>query len=126
MELPVVQPARLPALASRWIVEALGTLPPAQTYSTCDACVKLPRPGEAMGEDHYHPDTKCCTYLPSLYNFQVGAILDDPEVAGRASVEARIAAGVGVTPQGLEGLTFFDWVDQRGRFGRDPAMRCPH
>ena len=45
--------------------------------ATCDACVKLPPPGEPMGPDHYHPAVKCCTYLPVLYNFQAGALLYD-------------------------------------------------
>lgn len=122
MRLEVVQPARLSAIASRWTIEAIGTLPPAELLSTCHDCVQV-REGE------YHPATKCCTYLPTLRNFQVGALLDDPQVsaAGRASVEARIAAGRGVTPYGLEGPNWFDALDYRGNsFGRDPALRCPH
>lgn len=128
MQLPVIRPAQLPALSARWTVAALGALPPAEQLATCDQCVQLPAAGQPMGEDQYHPDTKCCTYLPVLYNFQAGALLDDPAVSaeGRASVEARIAAGQGVAPHGLEGTNAFIAIYRQEQFGRDPSLRCPH
>jgi hypothetical protein len=134
MQLPLVQAAqevervRLPALAASWVKGALGSLPPAEKLATCHACVKLPAPGEARTAEHFNPDTKCCTYLPILHNFQVGALLDDPEVsaAGRASVERRIDYGVGVTPLGLLGnhAYYSRYNDQT--FGRDADLLCPH
>jgi hypothetical protein len=60
------------------------------------------RPGQAML--FFNAETKCCTYLPALYNFLVGSILTDKDPAfavGRASVEARLDAQVEVTPLGL-------------------------
>ena len=47
----------------------------------------------AQPETGYNPETKCCTYMPELWNFLVGRILDDDSAdtaLGRASVEARI------------------------------------
>ena len=132
MHLPLVQPplpqARLPALAARWTEAVLGALPPAEQRTTCEACVKLPNPGEPLLKTHFNPATKCCTYLPVLHNFQVGALLDDPQVAaaGRASVERRIDGGEGVTPTGLIGTAAY--YSQYGDevFGKEAALLCPH
>lgn len=92
----------------------------------------LAQPGSRTdGDLFFDPRSKCCTYVPSLPNFLVGRILRDrsPEsAAGRASVEARIEAGVGVTPAGLAqppvyGLRYRSAADA---FGRSVALRCPH
>ncbi len=80
----------------------------------------------------FDPRVKCCTYIPTLPNFLVGRILldGDPALApGRASVEARIDAGVGATPAGLEQPQPFGVLYERGgieTFGHSTAMRCPH
>lgn len=130
--LPVVvpprPPAKLPPILARWTQEILGELPPSEPRSTCDACVKLAKPGEEYGPRHYHPDTKCCTYLPVLLNFQVGLILDDPEVSeqGKRSVEWRIEQGEGVSPVGLTTTPSYDIRYNDDSFGRDPGLMCPH
>ena len=135
MHLNIVQPlaadaprARLPELQERWVQSLLGELPPAETRTTCDACVKVPAPGEPMGPKSFHPDTKCCTYLPVLHNFQVGALLDDPRTspAGLASLQQRIDADVGVTPVGLIGHAEYFARYSNESFGRDPSLLCPH
>lgn len=135
MQLPLVQAdpseaprARLPRLQESWVIGLLGELPPAETRTTCEACVKVPPPGEPMGPKQFHPDTKCCTYLPVLHNFQVGALLDDPETspAGLASVQKRIDDDLGVTPVGLIGQADYFARYSNESFGRDPTLLCPH
>jgi hypothetical protein len=81
---------------------------------------------------YFHPDTKCCTYIPDLPSFLVGRILDDGDPAlapGRATVEQRIDARVGVTPLGLHRppvhLLLYQHGAQSG-FGRAVSLRCPH
>jgi hypothetical protein len=79
----------------------------------------------------FDPQTKCCTYLPFLPNFLVGMILRDgsPEMAeGRASVERRLAAQIGVTPLGVDQVTKFQLLYRHSSasFGRSPSLRCPH
>ena len=80
----------------------------------------------------FHPETKCCTYIPALANFLVGRIVmdDDPALApGRASVEARIDARLGVTPLGIERPAVHALLYQvgvGGAFGRSRTLRCPH
>jgi Fe-S-cluster containining protein len=86
----------------------------------------------AWGGPYFEPDVKCCTYLPTIWSFLAGRILEDlsPEAAeGRASIERRIDAGLAVTPLGL-GRTpvyqlLYQQVDIRS-FGRTRSMRCPH
>ncbi len=106
-----------------------GPLPP-EPLATCSACAKLPKPGEPPPADAYHPDTKCCTYLPMLHNFLVGALLADPDPAfatGRATVEARIDSGEGMTPLGLYATQeYLSRYDAGARFGKDLSLRCPH
>jgi hypothetical protein len=80
----------------------------------------------------FEPETKCCTYVPALPNFLVGAILDDDDpalAAGRASVETRIAARVGVSPLGLQAPVVHRLLYRAGgehAFGRARTLRCPH
>ncbi len=74
---------------------------------------------------------KCCAYLPRLYNFLAGRIMsdDDPQAAaGRGTVEARIKAGVAVTPLGLEQTRTFSvlYDHASAAFGRNRTLKCPH
>jgi hypothetical protein len=74
---------------------------------------------------------KCCTYVPTLPNFLVGRILLDPapeSAAGKASVEARIVAGAGVSPAGLAQPAAYGLLYESApeAFGRSVSMRCPH
>jgi hypothetical protein len=124
-----------------WIEALVGGPIPAEFEATCDRCAMLPaasspaagpsRTAEPEGDLFFDPRVKCCTYVPSLPNFLVGRILLDhaPEsAAGRASVEARIAAGVGVTPAGIEPPRAHEllYANAPAAFGRSVAMRCPH
>lgn len=78
----------------------------------------------------FRADAKCCTYVPAIVNFLVGALLRDlPPGPGRVSLERRVAEGVR-TPHGLDVTD-----DERRRyaalveadqFGRAPDLRCPH
>lgn len=80
----------------------------------------------------FKPETKCCTYVPTLRNFQVGLILhdDDPSfAAGRATVEARLDGRVAVTPAGIGPLPVQAELYRLGgvhAFGKNRTLRCPH
>ncbi len=124
----------LAPLHARWLEAALGGKIPSEPHATCESCVMLPVPGGADGARDavfFNPKTKCCTYLPRLHNFLVGAILADeaPDMAeGQARVLERIGRKVGVTPLsvgagGAYGL-MYDHGD--GVFGHSEAMRCPY
>jgi hypothetical protein len=102
-----------------------------ETTATCGDCAMCaPVDGPAEPDTHYFdPRVKCCTFTPILRNFIAGRILLDPDPAlahGRASVEARIAAGAGVTPLGLGRASPAPGADIGARFGRDEALLCPH
>jgi len=133
MQLPVApEPVHSPfaPLQARWMDELFqGPLPP-ERLATCSDCAKLDKPGAPPDPEAYNPETKCCTYLPMLHNFLVGALLEDgdPQLAsGRATVEARIDAGEAVTPLGLYATQeYLARYDAGARFGRDLSLRCPH
>ncbi len=103
---------------------------PREENATCGDCAMLPPPGVASTGRHlFSPSTRCCTYVPELANFLVGAALTDasrPE--GAASLRARMAGGANVSPLGLlQGADFLSRYDASPeRFGRDESLLCPH
>jgi hypothetical protein len=123
----------LPPLVARWTEDLLGGHIPQETRATCSNCamcqhdsiVKEPVEG-------FRPDVKCCSFFPHLPNYSVGAILSDLSSEtdrGRASVQARIDAKVGVTPLGLDAPATYRALYANmspGTFGVSRAMRCPH
>ena len=124
--------AILPPLFAGWMDVLLPGPIPAERNATCDRCAMLPpTPSEGETGFFYSPSTKCCTYLPELANFLVGRILSDgdPEAAaGRATIEARIAKGVGVTPLALHrtpGTTLL-YRASPGSLARPSRCAAPH
>ncbi len=129
----------LPPRAAAWLASAgvpssgTGSLP-AEGRASCDACPQCPNgPAELpRALATFDPRSKCCTYLPLLRNFQVGAILADPDPGlglGQASVRARVAARRAVTPLGLLWPTSYTQAydeDNERDFGRRQDLRCPH
>ena len=115
----------LPPLHARWLDGMLGAATPPEVDATCGDCVMCKPPPEGAS---WAPDVRCCSYLPHLPNFLLGgALADDEAVVGRASVEARIAAGDAISPLGTAWTEAFDvaWKEHATRFGRDRALRCP-
>src|ERR1700735_2429640 len=99
----------LPPVQAAWISEIVGGPIPAETQATCDDCAMCNQVDPAASS--FNPETKCCTYLPSLAHFLVGQVrVEDGTAgaAGRESVRARIAAGIGVTPLGLDKAPAYD------------------
>jgi hypothetical protein len=124
--------AGLPPLHAQWLREVIAGSIPSETEATCEHCAMIVHgEGNRVG-DGFHADTKCCTYLPELHNFLVGAVLADPDpsaAVGRATVVDRIARRVAVTPLGLgRPRSYLLLYDDGGAamFGRSRAMRCPH
>jgi len=123
----------LPPLFDRWMQECLPGPIPSESKATCQDCAMCASGSPASRQDavFYDPQTKCCTYMPMLWNFLVGRVLDDetPEAhIGRQSVEARIDRGIAVTPLGLERPPAYQALYSHipEAFGRAQSMRCPH
>ncbi len=121
--------ASLPPLHARWLDAILADPSlPDETHATCDDCAMLADPSLPPGALAFSPDTRCCTYLPTLANFLVGGALRDASPHGAASVRRRLAEGDGLSPIGLTvdpALVAAQHAD-RDRFGRDASLRCPH
>lgn len=107
---------------------------PHETEATCDDCAMCAPPGEPSSDSarFFDPHVKCCSYMPVMPNFLVGRILTDGDPAlaqGLATVKARLAAGIAVTPLGLDcPPTYALLYAHQGSdvFGRSLAIRCPH
>jgi len=131
-----VSESDLPPLFDRWAGAFLPGPIPRETLATCSDCAMgCPKNSrEVTPEDLYFDlSVKCCSYIPSLSNFQVGRILGDQDPAmaeGRASTEKRLAAGHEVLPLGIRSSAAEDEayakVVRDRRFGRAPEHRCPH
>ena len=126
--------AVLPPLYARWMDAALAAPIAEEETATCSDCVMCKPKREAGGRElppDFNAEVKCCTFMPELHNFLVGAVLDDPaqHPQGLASVHARIDARSAVTPLGLGRTKAFNaayTTDTGDHFGRDASLRCPH
>lgn len=132
-QLPVIPISPLPPLYAAWMDEVLPSHIPFETDATCDNCAMLPDENAEQNDSsqYFNPQTKCCTYLPELHNFLAGRILADEDSAfakGRATVEARIKAGIGITPLGIGSSPVYSilYKNSSDVFGRAGSMRCPH
>jgi hypothetical protein len=87
---------------------------------------------QTRADGFFNPETKCCSYVPALPNYLVGRILSDDDPAfssGRATVQERFSAGVGVTPLGLAQPPNFEVLysfSSRTLFGKSRTLLCPH
>jgi hypothetical protein len=124
----------LPPLYENWIADLVGGAIPRESRATCDNCAmctgsKEQEPGAQTY--FFDPVIKCCTWVPNLPNFLVGRILSDVDPAaqfGRATVEKRIADGIGVSPLGLAPPPVFSLLYRNSSesFGRSRSLGCPH
>jgi len=117
----------LPDLYARWMAEALPGPVPGEPRATCEDCAMCVKGDGALPTAMYAFDAevKCCVYLPRLPNFLAGRALHGE---GAASVQARIEAGVGVTPLALEQPPAYDLLYRNSvnTIGRSRTLRCPH
>src|SRR5581483_3758991 len=124
--------AQLPPLYARWLKDILPSPIPAEQHATCSDCAMCAstRSRATYNERVFKPDVKCCSFYPSLPNFLVGSILRDGALEqSMATIEARLNAGVGVTPLGIEIPDDYGLIYNQNRstlFGRSKRMRCPH
>jgi hypothetical protein len=123
----------LPPLYARWAQAFLPGPLPHEPASTCSDCAMARPPAETSTAHaaRFRADAKCCTFLPTLWNFLAGGALADGDpdaAAGRLSVERRISRGIAVTPLGLRMSSTYETLyrSKLDTFGRNAAFRCPH
>ena len=126
--LQAVPESALPPLQARWLTAVLDDPSlPDEVHATCDDCAMIDA-SAPPGAMVFSPDTRCCTFLPTLANFLVGGALRDAAPIAAASVRRRIADADGLSPLGL--LADHAFVSSHhtdvARFGRDASLRCPH
>jgi hypothetical protein len=125
----------LPDLFARWYDDVVGEALPAETKADCGSCAMC---GTApwlkqVPELAFDPSSRCCTYRPELMNFQVGAILSQPDTVhphGLATIRERIGEAESALPVGLtmgpDYRARYVAAVKTNRFGRDPSLLCPH
>lgn len=123
--LPMIEAETLPPRLAGWAQHMLGGPIPREVHATCDRCAMVPRDDDAGERASFDADLKCCTYLPELPNFSVGAMLSDASVDPTSLVK-RIHARSSVTPLGLGQPPSRVATPGESGFGKDPALLCPH
>lgn len=90
----------LPPLYAAWMDQVLAGPIPEETQATCDNCAMCAKAGDppASSTLFFHPQVKCCTYLPRLPNFLVGRLLADDGAAALLIVSAPYARAHGLKP----------------------------
>ena len=121
----------LPPLYSRWLGELLKQAIPDETLATCGDCAMCVK-GKGQ-QTVFHPDVKCCSYIPIVPNFLLGRILadEDPAAAkGRETMVKRLETGISMTPLGVAASptedVLYRHVTQNQGFGKQTGIRCPH
>jgi hypothetical protein len=117
----------LPFPHAGWLESILGAKVPEEQTSTCNSCPMIaPDP---LGAPRFPGELKCCTFVPDLPSFQVGALLADADPRmdfGRERVLERIRAGLAVSPLGVgKSRTYLNLYGQGG-FAASRALRCPY
>jgi Fe-S-cluster containining protein len=133
-EKPVTLRTKLTPIYAQLFGEVFDQPAVVETRATCEACSMCDHGQLApVAMDYFVPDAKCCTFHPTLANYAVGAILADQgdELAeGRRRLRAKIAARVGVTPNGIASPRRYNVLYSAARgagfFGRSKAMLCPY
>lgn len=119
----------LPPLYSRWIAQLLGTRLLSEPRATCSDCVMCRRmEPETPSDSRFQPGLKCCTYMPELPNYLVGAILLDDSLefaAGRAQFE-RKALRATITPLGVTPPDVYHLLYKMRTFGKSEVLLCPY
>jgi Fe-S-cluster containining protein len=120
----------LPRIYQHWISDWLGGELPEEKLSTCHSCAMSPPPNAPKGSLEYFGPNKCCTYFPSLPNFQVGGVLRDAALTeGAERVTARIHGKLGVDPLAVRAprkRAELYRIGARAGFGRADTYRCPY
>lgn len=121
----------LPPLYAKWVDDLLGGPIPRESRAACGSCAMRAPASAGDKGTFFDPAIKCCTYLPTLYNFLVGRILTDEDPSrrqGRDTVAVRLARGIGVSPLGL--MPTPTWAllygNSRNSFGKAKSLKCPH
>lgn len=119
----------LPPRYADWLSQLLGGTLPEEQVATCSRCAMQT---DSVPEGYrFRSDAKCCTYVPALPNFLLGAALRElPPGAARAGLERRLADPAACTPHGLDvgedDRARYQAIVAAETFGRDPDLRCPH
>jgi hypothetical protein len=118
----------LPPLYRAWIDKVLGMPIVSEPRATCEHCAMCAyheRPAKA--DTYFNPNTKCCSYYPTLPNFLVGAVIcdNDPNYAEAKEHFIRGAFTTEITPYGIEPPYWIRFFYKLKAFGKFEQVLCP-
>jgi hypothetical protein len=124
--------SRFPRPLCDWMEQFVSFPVPEETRAACGDCPMLKEPPLTHAVT-FSSKARCCTYIPKLSNFQVGAIfLDDDRASamGRERVAARLSSRRGVTPLGIfpdaQENSDYQALGEEDGFGQTNNYICPY
>jgi hypothetical protein len=125
----------LPEFYHKFLPDFYDSEIPAEKFTNCQECPMICDSREGLDEDlakPFSPDTKCCTFYPSLPNFLVGAVLSDPSKemeTGRNRLLQKIKERKGILPHGIYPTKKYSFLYDKGKklgFGKSLNLQCPY
>jgi hypothetical protein len=123
----------LPSLYRRFLPPFFSMPVAPERRATCKQCAMVATNGDTApeGRSSFSPQTKCCTYQPTVPNYLVGALLADTGdhlEEGRARIRGAIRSRVGVTPSGIAPSRKYVSLYRTSwrAFGRAASLACPY
>ena len=123
----------LTELYNAWCSDMLDAPIVREADATCLSCAMLKEENSTnISHEHFfHPDTKCCTYYPSIPNFSIGMILGDNDangITGKNILKEQLTQEINVTPLRLMQPQQYSQqysTNTAETFGTDPLLQCP-
>lgn len=122
----------LPKPIRDWVTHFAGQPLYKETRADCEDCPLMKKP--VMEEAHHFIySSGCCTYIPRISNFQIGALFCDTDPAldpGRKKVRHRIASRRGVTPVAVRPdqaeKSMYKTLLDGDQIGLSDSLECPY
>lgn len=124
----------LPDLYEALLPDFMRSMVPRETFATCHECPKcLKKDRQPLpGMSYFQPETKCCSYHPTLPNYLVGSLLIDTQPGweeGRRRLRDKIDKRIGVTPRGINPPAKYRLLYDRRESttrGNGRSLLCPY
>ena len=118
----------LPPLYRSWMDQAFGEPILSEPRADCSNCVMCVTPQKPAVNDYsFNPNTKCCSYHPTLPNYLIGAALadNDPNFAGSKEQFIRGVLAAKISPMGINPPDVTQLLFKWKPFGKFERLLCP-
>jgi len=123
----------VPVFYHRFLPSLFDSEIPQETFTKCESCPMVCSSREELKDEvskPFAPETKCCTFMPRLPNYFVGAFFNDPQTDyAKKELLKKINEKNGVFPQGIYPNKKYALLYELGRkegFGKSLNLKCSY